>query len=200
MSLQWLMFFVATVICPLLCSSCDPVHQSYQLCAGDAACHYHLSIDQNGDDYIAFQNQHDWVVNKIKAHGYVDDLLCSNETSGHHLWVHTLTHHAKTYCYHINEYYDPEIGCVCRSDKSCHTKHPTEFGFTHNRLLAWSLLLSVVAVYIISWHRIKELYKIIHDQPLISIATSTSLTPQISTIIKQPLQTTRHWFTKASTP
>lgn len=140
---------------------CDVVYNSYNLCESDPICKRSMYIDENGHDMDTFEFLFRWVVSGYNLETEIDNMLCNENENENVLkmWVHMMSRY--TYCHNINEYYDKDIGCICRSDKSCEYKSPKTylFSFSENRLLSWAIISALIIGIIITWHRIDEVYK-----------------------------------------
>lgn len=144
---------------------CDITKKSFNLCKNDAICRRNMYIDENDADIDTFEFLNRWVITSYNLESKISKILCtdynndSNTTLYQELWLDMLK--KNSYCKDINEYYDKNIGCICRNGKTCHYEPPEKylFSFSGSKLLTWALLVFLIIFFLFSLHRLDELYK-----------------------------------------
>ncbi len=163
----WFFFFFFVIFVSLVSVSkstqisCDVVDWSYRACLSDPVCRYRFSMDENIDDYETFTYLLGWYASLYKLREYLDTYLCEQEHV-QHLWITMMRHMNRC---KENEYYEYGYGCTCRNGKQCKEESvkDVQFEISHNRLLGYGLVVTIVIMYFVLLHRIRDVYRIIHS-------------------------------------
>lgn len=124
---------------------------SYTICKQDPICHYHMYMEDNGDNTDAFR----FVYESMLRHMHINDTqaskFCSN-TSDTELWL--IVMRSYRYCKDANEYFNRHTGCICRGGMICEIT-AAEY---HSFFPATDIVLGVSTLLVLSFYIIRTYF------------------------------------------
>lgn len=141
-----------------------------------------MYIDENGDDVEVFQFVYTWALSNYQAESVVYAAVCTNNTVGAELWLRMMRRYR--FCEHENEYYEKELGCVCRAGKDCAPKSAEQrtFHFSQSPALAYVILVAVIITFAASYYHLSQMRQLLGEKKsaegLYGMTSATATSPR----------------------
>lgn len=147
--------------------ACDARSQSYAMCASDPVCRHQMYIEENGSDEKVFWFVYEWALNNYQAADLVTEAMCplsGNHTLGKRMWLSMMRRYR--FCEHENEYYELDLGCICRTGKECRPKRADEriFHLSQSPMLAYVILVAFVVILGASYYNLKQMKLLVGNE------------------------------------
>jgi len=137
-----------------VCNETTLIDKTFKTCMNTTSCRSKFVLSETSESDKHF---FDYIVEQEMMHVMLlsDTEICaSNETFN--MWISILSFYQ--FCY-ANEVLDPDVGCICKVDKTCNIMLSDKFGFT-SIIQAIGIIVTLIVVLYLGVVIIRQLHEI----------------------------------------